>query len=131
MTSQSNNSYFNFFLNLITMQTALASQTSQPSLYCPSCQQHKNFDWVQKQKDKLLPVHHFMVVFTVPQQVRSFIRSHQRICYIAMFKAVSNIPAKFRGCLKLTNCCWFAMRFGGMHLVLSGGTVGKIREIFG
>ena len=47
--------------------------------HCPSCQQQKNFDWVKKQKDKLLPVQYFMVVFTVPQQVRQFIRSHQRI----------------------------------------------------
>lgn len=62
--------------------------------HCPSCQQHKNFDWVRKQKDKLLPVPYFMVTFTVPQQVRRFIRSNQKVCYASMFKAASETLKK-------------------------------------
>lgn len=57
--------------------------------HCPSCQQHKNDQWVAKQKKKLLPVDYFMVTFTVPSEVRSFIRSNQKLCYATMFKAAS------------------------------------------
>jgi hypothetical protein len=43
---------------------------------------------------KLLPVNYFMVTFTVPQQVRDFIRSNQKICYGAMFQASSQTLKK-------------------------------------
>lgn len=56
---------------------------------CPNCQQHKNYEWAEKQKDKLLPVNYFMVTFTVPQEVRKFIRSNQKFAYNALFKAGS------------------------------------------
>ena len=47
-----------------------------------------------KQVDRQLPGHHFMITFTVPQQVRWFIRSHQRLCYSALFKASSETMKK-------------------------------------
>lgn len=57
--------------------------------HCPSCQHAKTIEWTNKQLNRQLPGHHFMMTFTVPQDIRSFIRSHQRICYSAMFKASS------------------------------------------
>lgn len=57
--------------------------------HCPLCQNHKTHTWLNSQRDRQLPGHHFMVTFTVPEQLRSFIRSHQRIGYAAMFKASS------------------------------------------
>jgi hypothetical protein len=44
--------------------------------------------------ERQLPGHHFMITFTMPQQIRRFIRSHQRACYAAMFKASSETIKK-------------------------------------
>ncbi|KAA1256865.1 hypothetical protein LF1_58420 [Rubripirellula obstinata] len=35
--------------------------------HCPNCQKNKTSDWLAKQTDRLLPVHHFLVTFTVPR----------------------------------------------------------------
>ena len=58
--------------------------------HCPSCQQQKGYAWLDKQNEKRLPVEYYMATFTVPSQVREFIRSNQKICYSAMFKAASD-----------------------------------------
>jgi len=44
--------------------------------------------------ERQLSEHHFMTTFTVPQKLRHFIRSHQRACYSAMFKASSETMKK-------------------------------------
>ena len=62
--------------------------------HCPNCQHHKTRKWLQTQLDRQLPGHHFMVTFTVPQKLRRFIRSHQRVCYSAMFAASSQTIRK-------------------------------------
>ena len=58
--------------------------------HCPNCQQYKTYLWLEKQIERQLPGHHFMITFTVPLELRLFIRSHQRICYSALFKASSD-----------------------------------------
>jgi len=62
--------------------------------HCPNCQHHKGHQWLMKQIEQQLPGHHFMITFTVPQQIRQFIRSHQRVCYAALFKASSETIKK-------------------------------------
>jgi hypothetical protein len=62
--------------------------------HCPSCQQLKAHLWLTKQIERQLPGHHFMITFTVPSELRLFIRSHQRICYSALFKASSDTLKK-------------------------------------
>ena len=62
--------------------------------HCPNCQHHKTRLWIEKQMDRQLPGHHFMSTFTMPQELRSFIRSNQRACYSAMFKASSKTLKK-------------------------------------
>lgn len=62
--------------------------------HCPNCQHHKAHQWLIKQIQKQLPGHHFMITFTVPENLRRFIRSHQRICYAALFKASSGTIKK-------------------------------------
>ncbi len=57
--------------------------------HCPVCQNHKTRKWLEKQLEKQLPGHHFMVTFTVPKQIRMFIRSNQRLAYSALFRASS------------------------------------------
>src|SRR5512146_2488492 len=62
--------------------------------HCPQCQSHKTRQWLERQITRQLPGHHFMVTFTVPQEIRDFIRSHQRIAYAALFAASSEAMRK-------------------------------------
>jgi hypothetical protein len=62
--------------------------------HCPNCQHHKSRQWLQTQLDRQLPGHHFMITFTVPEKLRRFIRTHQRIGYEAMFAASSQTIKK-------------------------------------
>lgn len=62
--------------------------------HCPKCQHHKTMLWVEKQLERSLPGHHFMITFTVPEQIRSFIRGNQRLSYGAMFSASSKALKK-------------------------------------
>ena len=55
--------------------------------HCSGCQQHKAYAWLDTQLQRQLPTHHFMLTFTVPEQLRPFIRGHQRIGYGALFEA--------------------------------------------
>lgn len=62
--------------------------------HCPNCQSHKTRKWLEKRINGQLPVHHFMITFTVPENLRDFIRSNQRLCYSAMFAASSQTLKK-------------------------------------
>ena len=42
--------------------------------HCPNCQSDKTAAWLEKQSQRLLPVHHFLVTFTVPQELRPVLR---------------------------------------------------------
>ena len=46
--------------------------------HCPTCQQHKTRQWLEKQINRQLPTHHFLITFTVPEDglriVQSIIR---------------------------------------------------------
>ena len=55
--------------------------------HCPQCQQHKTQQWLQPHLDKQLPGPHFLLTFTVPEPLRPFIRSQQRIAYQALLQA--------------------------------------------
>ena len=65
--------------------------------HCPVCQNHKTRMWLDWQIKRQLPGHHFMITFTVPEQLRRLIRSHQRICYAALFKASADTLKKLSG----------------------------------
>jgi len=62
--------------------------------HCPTCQQQKSRQWLETQMERQLPGHHFMLTFTVPESLRRFIRSHQRVAYPALFKASSEAIKK-------------------------------------
>lgn len=55
--------------------------------HCPNCGHQKSLRWLEKQTSKLLPVHHFLVTFTVPAELRNLLRDHQRKGYSALFDA--------------------------------------------
>lgn len=55
--------------------------------HCPKCQNEQANDWLQAQKDRLLPIHHFLVTFTLPAELRPLARSHQQTIYNLLFRA--------------------------------------------
>jgi hypothetical protein len=58
--------------------------------HCPTCQNDKTRQWLERQLQRQLPGHHFMITFTVPEDLRRIIRSHQKVCYSALFTASSD-----------------------------------------
>jgi len=62
--------------------------------HCPTCQHDKASHWLYKQMKNLLPCPYFMVTFTVPEGLRDFIRSHQKVAYAALFDAASGALRK-------------------------------------
>lgn len=58
--------------------------------HCPQCQNHKTGQWLEAQLERLIPVPHFLITFTVPEGLRPFIRSHQQAGYEALFSASSD-----------------------------------------
>jgi hypothetical protein len=55
--------------------------------HCPGCQHHNAQQWLEKQVERQLPGPHFLLTFTVPEPLRPFLRSHQRLGYDALFAA--------------------------------------------
>ncbi len=53
---------------------------------CPKCGQDKTQRWVEKQHNRLLPTHYFLVTFTLPSELRPIARSNQKIIYDLLFK---------------------------------------------
>jgi hypothetical protein len=52
---------------------------------CPACQHKTNNDWLDRQRKKLLPVDYYMVTFTLPAELRSFVWHHQKWAYQTLF----------------------------------------------
>src|SRR6266545_4044753 len=57
--------------------------------HCPKCQNDQANEWLVKQQNLLLPVTHFLVTFTLPEELRSLARANQKIVYHILFRASS------------------------------------------
>jgi Putative transposase/Transposase zinc-binding domain len=58
--------------------------------HCPQCGQTDADDWLQRQRARLLlPVPYFLVTFTVPEEIRLFIRSNQKLALDLFFAVTS------------------------------------------
>ena len=58
--------------------------------HCPVCQGINNARWAEKQMESSLPVKYFHVVFTLPDTLNHFIKSHPKEAFNALFKAASS-----------------------------------------
>lgn len=54
---------------------------------CCQCGTDRTHAWLRQQRDLLLPVKYFHVVFTVPAELRFIIRSHQKALLAVLFRA--------------------------------------------
>ena len=57
--------------------------------HCPKCQNDQATLWLAQKQALLLPVTYFMVTFTMPDEFRDLVRSHQKDLYNLMFRSSS------------------------------------------
>ncbi len=57
--------------------------------HCPKCQNKQANQWLEEQQKLLLPVNHFLVTFTLPEELRTVTRSNQKPIYNLLFRAAS------------------------------------------
>jgi hypothetical protein len=57
--------------------------------HCPKCQNQQANQWLEEQQQLLLPVPHFMVTFTLPEEWRPLARSNQKLIYNLLFRVSS------------------------------------------
>lgn len=77
---------------------------------CNKCQNELAEQWLQKAEDLLLPVNHFMVTFTLPKQLRSLARTHQRLLYHLLMKCAADA---------LQTLCYDPKYVGGLPAMLA------------
>lgn len=56
--------------------------------HCPSCQGHKQQQWIGARTKELLPVPYFHVVFTLPDHLNAIALTHPKILYSILFDSV-------------------------------------------
>jgi hypothetical protein len=62
--------------------------------HCPKCGNDQAEKWLEEQKELLLPVVHFLVTFTLPEELRPVARSNQKTVYSILFRASSEALQK-------------------------------------
>ena len=62
---------------------------------CPHCQHHEAEQWLQRQRQRQLPVRYFLVTFTLPAALRDLAWAHQRPVYDAMIRCSWQSLAQF------------------------------------
>jgi hypothetical protein len=65
------------------------SYNSCRNRHCPKCQSLVQAKWVEERMERLLPIHYFHVVFTVPSSLRPVFRRNQRAMYKLLFEAAT------------------------------------------
>ena len=105
--------------------------------HCPNCQHDKAEKWLQKQMEKLLPTHYFLLTLTLPKGLRGVTRSHQKITYNALFSCAHGALKKlahdkrFVGSTRIGYMAvlhtWGSMLqyHPHLHLVIPGGAVSE------
>ena len=58
--------------------------------HCPKCQCLAQERWIAARAERLLPVRHFHVVFTLPSELRALCRSLPRALFEALFRCASD-----------------------------------------
>lgn len=65
------------------------SYNSCRNRHCPKCQSLPRERWIESQKEDLLPVGYFHVVFTLPQALRPIALRNPQVVYNILFQAAS------------------------------------------
>lgn len=62
---------------------------------CPACQHSTNNQWLDRQRQKLLPVTYYLVTFTLPARLRGFARTHPEWTYATLFRVATDTLQSF------------------------------------
>lgn len=62
---------------------------------CPHCQHHESQVWIENQLKKQVPCDYFMLTFTLPAQLRSLAKHHQKQVFRLMFECVWEVLQSF------------------------------------
>jgi hypothetical protein len=54
--------------------------------HCPKCQDDRAQEWLERLRHRLLPCDHYLLTFTLPQELRAIARSHQRLTYAELLR---------------------------------------------
>ena len=58
--------------------------------HCPKCQSLKKAEWLEQRCNRLLPVPHFHVVFTLPDSLRPLVLRNKRLLYNLLFATAAD-----------------------------------------
>lgn len=85
------------------------SYNSCRNRHCPKCQSLRQARWVEQRMERVLPTHHFHVVFTVPEQLKSLaLRNRERFYDLLLTAAARTLlelgqdPKRLGGVLGVT-----------------------------
>nr|VFK32727.1 MAG: Transposase zinc-binding domain-containing protein [Candidatus Kentron sp. MB] len=53
---------------------------------CPHCQNHESQQWLEQQLQKRVPAEYFLLMFTLPAELRKLAWEHQRVLYSLMLQ---------------------------------------------
>jgi hypothetical protein len=59
--------------------------------HCPGCQASAQYDWLEGRLARVLPTHHFHVVFTLPEELRPLTLRNGAMVYDIMMKAAGKV----------------------------------------
>lgn len=86
--------------------------------HCTTCGHEKTQLWIEKQSARLMPVHHFLVTFTVPRELGSVLRGGNDDCrregYRSLFDASSQSIRDVGAATKSLQGCQLGF-FGVLH----------------
>lgn len=54
--------------------------------HCPTCQDDRAQNWLERLRVRLLPCDHYLLTFTLPHQLRAVARAHQKVVYAALLR---------------------------------------------
>lgn len=57
--------------------------------HCPKCQHDRANEWLRSTRERLLPCDHYLLTFTLPQELRSTARSNQDAVYSTLFRSAA------------------------------------------
>lgn len=112
------------------------SYNSCRNRHCPKCQTFAKEQWIAKQRENLLDIHYFHVVFTVSAQLNPSFLHGQRTMYDLLFKAASETvlelcaDRKFLGATRgitavLHTWGQYLQFHPHIHMIVTGGGLAK------
>ncbi len=108
------------------------SYNSCHNRHCPKCQALAAAKWLERRMERILPVHYFHVVFTLPGELRSLGLRNRRMLYELLFRAATSTlltlgqdPKRYQALLGVTAVLhtWTRdLRFHPhVHCIVTGG----------